>query len=131
MKILFHVGVGNLDRPYRWQFVNGLFSQLAVTFERLGHQCLLWRHSAAPHPLTYRNNMVSDSVAGQELVAAKIFNPDRVFTWNGASEGDQIIVQEFGKDKMIFAELGFFNHYNTLYFDFKIPQRFLLRYYLP
>ena len=35
MKILFHVGVGNLDRPHRWGFVNSNFSTLARTFESL------------------------------------------------------------------------------------------------
>jgi len=119
MRILFHVGVGNLDRPYRWQFINMLFSNLARTLEKLGHECLLWNHSEAKNPLIYKNNFNSILVNGVQLSEAKKFNPEWVFTWNGGSEGDREIIKEFGEEKMVFAELGFFDHYKTLFFDFK------------
>ena len=112
MKILFHVGVGNTDRPHRWGFVNNNFSNLARSFERLGHECLVWYHPAATSNQLYHNS-ISDSV-----VRPIAFKPDWVFTWNGISPGDQEVVKMFGKNKMIFGELGFFDHYSTLYFDF-------------
>lgn len=118
MKILLHVGVGNLDRPSRWQFINELFSDLARTFEVLGHECLLWYHDEAASSNVYRNSFSSSSVSGNPLVKAKKFNPDWVFTWNGNSEGDIEIINQFGKDKMVYAELGFFDHYETVFFDF-------------
>jgi hypothetical protein len=118
MKILFHVGVGNLDRPYRWSFINGLYSNLAKTFESLGHECLVWCHNDA-YSSIYKNNIKSVGVSGNELAIAKTFNPDWVFTWNGNSEGDKLIINEFGRDKMVFGELGFFDHYTTVFFDFK------------
>lgn len=117
MKILFHVGVGNLDRPYRWYFVNGLYSKLAMTLEELGHECLVWTHTKALKS-KYNNNIMSQSITGNELLKAKEFKPNWVFTWNGASEGDKIIENVFGKGRTVYGELGFFNHYNTLYFDF-------------
>jgi hypothetical protein len=112
MRILFHVGVGNTDRPHRWSFVNGLFSGLARSFESLGHECLVWYHPAAKHPKMHSRNLCSDKVNHIG------FNPDWVFTWNGVSPGDQQIIKTFGHEKMIYGELGFFDHYNTLYFDF-------------
>lgn len=118
MKILFHVGVGNLDRPNRWQFVNVLFSNLANTMTKLGNECLVWTHRAAGAS-TYINQISSNTVDGVNLENALSFEPDWVFTWNGSSEGDKLIESNFGHDKMVYGELGFFNHYNTLYFDFE------------
>lgn len=112
MKILFHVGVGNNDRPSRWSFVNKLFSDLARSFEALGHECLLWNHDKATNPNIYKKHITSANVKPIS------FKPDWVFTWNGVSEGDQLIEKMFGKNKMIYGELGFFDHYSTLYFDF-------------
>ena len=113
MRILFHVGVGNLDRPHRWGFVNTNFSNLARTFERLGHECLVYAHPSAKTNQPFHKTIYSSTVNKIE------FKPDWVFTWNGVSEGDQEITKMFGEDKMIFGELGFFDHYSTLYFDFK------------
>ena len=112
MRILFHAGVGNTDRPHRWGFVNGIFSDLARSFESLGHECLVWHHTAAKSPKGYKRSIASDTVNHIG------FNPDWVFTWNGVSPGDQHVVKMFGHKKMIYGELGFFDHYNTLYFDF-------------
>jgi hypothetical protein len=119
MRILFHVGVGNLDRPYRWSFINSLFSNLARTLNSLGHECLLWYHTSAPNSNVYKDNLKSVSVSGDELIKVKNFKPDWIFTWNGNSEGDKLIINEFGRDNVIFAELGFFDHYKTIFFDFK------------
>lgn len=118
MRILFHVGVGNLDRPFRWQFVNQIFSDLARTLESLGHRCLLWNHPQAPNIRIYRRHITSKLVKGEGLKISRAFHPDWVFTWNGSNEGDKLIKKEFGLDRMVYAELGFFNHYKTLYFDF-------------
>lgn len=117
MRILFHVGVGNKDRPQRWSFVNKLFSNLARTFEKLGHECIVWYHPKASTPTVYKNSISSVTVS-EKIGTAKSYSPDWVFTWNGASEGDQEIVKHFGKDIMIFGELGFFDHYKTCHFDF-------------
>jgi hypothetical protein len=119
MKILFHVGVGNTDRPFRWSFVNGLFSNLARTLENLGHECLVWSHIDAQHSNVYKNNIKSRDVSNNELSLAKAFKPDWVFTWNGNSDGDKLMINEFGRENIIFAELGFFDHYTTVFFDFK------------
>ena len=113
MKILFHVGVGNIDRPHRWGFVNSNFSNLARTFEKLGHECLVYAHPSA------RTNNPFHKTIRSSVVQPINFKPDWVFTWNGVSEGDQAIIKMFSEDKMIYGELGFFDHYNTLYFDFK------------
>jgi hypothetical protein len=112
MKILFHVGVGNLDRPHRWGFVNTNFSNLARTFEKLGHECLVYAHPSAKINQPFYKTIQSSTVKPIS------FKPDWVFTWNGVSEGDQEIIKMFGRDKMIYGELGFFDHYRTLYFDF-------------
>jgi hypothetical protein len=119
MKILFHVGVGNTDRPYRWSFINELYSNLARTFETLGHESLVWYHTSAMSPNMYKNNMSSIGVSPKELEIAKNFKPDWVFTWNGSSEGDKIIIEEFGRENMVFSELAFFDHYKTIFFDFE------------
>jgi hypothetical protein len=118
MKILFHVGVGNSDRPQRWKFVNTLFSNLARTLEDLGHHCLVWYHNKAYTPEVYHLNINSNDIDGSALSIAVGFEPDWVFTWNGNSEGDKMIQLLFGK-KVIFGELGFFNHYSTVQFDFE------------
>lgn len=117
MRILFHVGVGNKDRPERWSFVNGLFSDLARTFENLGHESLVWYHNSAMCSNIYKDHISSVNIS-DKINYVKEFDPNWVFTWNGASEGDQLIIQNFGKDKMIFGELGFFDHYKTCHFDF-------------
>lgn len=116
MKILFHVGVGNTDRPERWKFVNGLFSDLARTFESLGHSSIVWYHQKAFHPIVFKENISSidiDFLSGEELNKF-----DWIFTWNGNNDGDKELLKKVKKEKMIFAELGFFDHYKTCYFDF-------------
>jgi len=115
MRILFHVGVGNTDRPNRWGFVNGIFSDLARGFDKLGHECLLWQHSRANHKNTYKKYRIESDVVKPDI---KKFNPDFVFTWNGSSDGDQKVIQLFGEKKMIYTELGFFDHYKTCHIDF-------------
>lgn len=117
MRILFHVGVGNEDRPKRWSGVNCILSNLARSLESLGHECLVWCHKEAKHELSYSNIVYSKDI-NKKIKFVSRFNPDWVFTWNGSSEGDKKIVKHFGIDKMIFGELGFFDHYKTAYFDF-------------
>tara|TARA_Y100000389_G_scaffold40527_1_gene35087 strand:- start:1792 stop:2700 length:909 start_codon:yes stop_codon:yes gene_type:complete len=117
MKILFHVGVGNTDRPKRWSGVNYILSKLAKSLEDLGHECLIWCHKKAKHKESHTNIVYSNNVKDKIKYAIK-FNPDWIFTWNGSSEGDREIVRHFGINKMIFGELGFFDHYKTVYFDF-------------
>lgn len=112
MKILFHVGVGNKDRPQRWGFVNGLFSDLARSLEKLGHDCLLYVHPRAANNKIYHKHIISGVVNSMD------YNPDWVFTWNGNSEGDKQIINKYGNSKMIYGELGFFDHYKTCHFDF-------------
>ena len=107
MKVLFHVGVGNTDRPHRWGFVNRIFSDLARSLESLGHECLVWYHPSAKCNTQYHKSICSATVNPIS------FKPDWVFTWNGISPGDQKVSQMFGKNKMIYGELGFFDHYNT------------------
>jgi hypothetical protein len=117
MKILFHVGVGNSDRPKRWSGVNQILSRLAKSFDALGHECLIWCHKEAKHKDSYKKIIYSREVNDKIKYALK-FKPDWVFTWNGSSEGDRQIIKHFGIEKIIFGELGFFDHYNTVYFDF-------------
>jgi hypothetical protein len=118
MKILFHVAVGNVDRPERWKGVNKIFSDLATTFELLKHECIIWCHKKSKlKKQSYHNTIYSNKIESK-IKYIKKFNPDFIFTWNGSSEGDRELVKIFGIEKIVFGELGFFDHYNTLYFSF-------------
>lgn len=113
MNILFHVAVGNTDRPARWFGVCSMFSRLARSFSILGdHNCLIYCHPRAVSQDIYKNHLISDTVNKIDG-----FNPDVIFTWNGMSPGDQQIIKLYGREKFIFGELGFFDHYDTCYFD--------------
>ncbi len=112
MKILFHVGVGNTDRPERWTAIGGFFNDLGSSLEALDHQCAYFCHSAATGYITSDRVTVSDDVYKLDDC-----EPDVVFTWNGISDGDKKMIELYGREKFIFAELGFFNHYQTCYFD--------------
>lgn len=119
MNILFHVGVGNHDRPNRWWGVCVIFSNLARSMEALGHNCLMYCHPAAKAESIYKTHAIYDDIDVNDLTRIKRdFKPDCVFTWNGVSEGDQKIVNFFGRQNCVFGELGFFDHYETVYFDF-------------
>lgn len=112
MNILFHVGVGNTDRPQRWDAICMFFSKLANVFEHLGHNCLVYCHPSAVNAKhLYKHHVISATVGDID------FNPDKILTWNGISDGDQQMIQKYGRDKFIFGELGFFDHYETCYFD--------------
>jgi len=112
MNILFHVGVGNKDRPERWTAIGGFFNDLGDSLEKLGHKCAYFCHSAATQRIRSNKLLVSD-----EVHKINDINPDIIFTWNGISEGDQKMIEIYGREKFIFAELGFFDHYSTCYFD--------------
>ena len=112
MNILFHCGVGNTDRPARWNAICSFFSDLARSLEALdNHNCLIYCHPAAVSKDIYKQHIISSTVNKIEFV------PDIIFTWNGISDGDQQMISLYGRDRFIFAELGFFDHYNTCYFD--------------
>jgi len=114
MNILFHAGVGNTDRPRRWNFVANTWLTFANTLSSiLDCRCCLYVHPAAigKLPSTKIKTIVSSEVGEID------YNPDIIFTWNGISDGDQQIIQKYGREKFFFAELGFFDHYKTLYFD--------------
>lgn len=112
MNILFHVGVGNTDRPERWHAICMFYSKLARVFEQLGHNCVVYCHPKAMNKEhIYKHNIVSPTVQKLQFV------PDKIFTWNGISDGDQKMIQMYGREKFIFGELGFFDHYETCYFD--------------
>lgn len=119
MNILLHVGVGNNVRPERWWGVCVILSNLSKSLVALGHECFMYCH---PHAVS--NNICPDYLLSEEVQCAQLdtikkkFNPDIVITWNGASEGDQKMIEYFGRDKCVFGELGFFDHYETVYFDF-------------
>ena len=118
MKILFHCGVGNKDRPHRWKFVAGLYSDLARMFESLGHECFLIAHTQAKSEFIFHRSSLVDEVSRIMINESEEFIPDYVFTWNGVSEGDQKIINYYGKKKMIYGELGIFGHYDkTCYFN--------------
>lgn len=113
MNILFHVGVGNTDRPERWDSICMFFTKIARSFETLGHNCLLFCHPRAKHKkFIYKHNIISPKVCDLN------FNPDKIFTWNGIFDGDQQMIKKYGRENFIFGELGFFDHYETCYFDF-------------
>lgn len=111
MNILFHVGVGNTDRPDRWTSICVFYSKLARVFESFGHNCMVYCHPSAVRDI-YKHHIISP------IVGNIPFNPDKIFTWNGISNGDQAIIAKYGRSKFVFAELGFLDHYNTCYFDF-------------
>lgn len=112
MNILFHVGVGNKDRPERWTAIGRFFNDLGDSLEKLGHKCAYFCHSAATRQIRSKKLLVSDEVYKIDDTL-----PDIIFTWNGISEGDQKMIELYGREKFIFAELGFFDHYSTCYFD--------------
>lgn len=119
MKILLHVGVGNHDRPSRWWGVCVILSNLARSLEALGHECFMYCHPQAVADSIHKKNLLSMEVNDGDLRRIdEAFKPDVVITWNGASEGDAKIVAHYGRSKCVFGELGFFDHYETVYFDF-------------
>lgn len=111
MNFLFHVGVGNKDRPERWEGVCHNFSNLANSLEKLGHNCIMFCHSKAKNDHIYHNFIISD------IIYKIDYKPDYIVTWNGISEGDQEMRSLYPNTKFIYCELGFFDHYNTCYFD--------------
>jgi hypothetical protein len=118
MKIMFHCGSGNTDRPNRWGTINTLFSDLGNSLMELGHDVSLMVHGAAkrPHNDSSKLNVkITDTVDTQFIDEV---NPDVCVTWNGNSDGDAIFIDHVGKNKMIYGELGFFGHYDkNCYFD--------------
>lgn len=119
MKILLHVGVGNHDRPSRWWGVCVILSNLSRSLVALGHECYMYCHPKAVAGTIWPDHMLSSEVSQMDLAAIDAnFKPDVVITWNGASEGDAKIVAHYGRSKCVFGELGFFDHYDTVYFDF-------------
>lgn len=117
-KILIHCGSGNTDRPGRWSTINSIFTGLGESLITLGHDVHMMVHGAAQHQCNSNSRItynVSDVVDENYI---KNYNPDFCFTWNGVSDGDKKFVNIVGREKMIFGELGFFDHYHqTCYFD--------------
>ena len=114
MNILFHVGVGNVDRPARWRPIGIFYRDLASALMTLGHTCAIYIHPAATKRFKARDGI---KVIVSKDVEDIDFKPDAVFTWNGEFKGDGKIVAKYGRDKCIFGELALFNHYNTCMFD--------------
>ena len=112
MKILFHVGCGNIDRPSRWWGVCVHFSNLARAFEALGHNCVLQVHPQAVSDNIFHRFELSEVAKDSQC------NPDVVFTWNGISPGDKATLALYPDAIKVYGELGFFDHYSTCYFDF-------------
>lgn len=112
MKILFNVAVGNTERN-NFKSICNFFSMMCSSFEELGHECLIICHENSKTKNIYKNNIILKNIPEKFD-----FNPDFVFTWNGMLDGDCKLVNKFGKEKIIFGELGFFDHYDTCYFDF-------------
>lgn len=120
MKILFHCGVGNTDRPGRWSTIGLIFNKFSKGLSLLGHECDIAIHPEAMTRNIKRSNTLK--IVGCESLVKNInIDPaeyDIVFTWNGNSAGDREIIKLFGRDKVVFGELGYFNHYDrTCYFD--------------
>lgn len=117
MKVLIHCGAGNTDRPQRWGTIHKIFDGLGKSLIELGHEVTMIVHGEA----TIRSTcpaiikIISDTIDPD--VIDKI-SPDVAITWNGNSDGDVQFISAVGKEKVIYAELGFFDHYNkTCYFD--------------
>lgn len=115
---MFHCGVGNTDRPNRWTTINRLFTDLGKSLATLGHEVFMMVHPQAQiprvsdDPITVIHSTTVDKNFIREV------SPDVAITWNGNSDGDRVFIEEVGRDKMIFGELGFFGHYDkTCYFD--------------
>ena len=114
MNILFHCAVGNGDaKPKRWSPIGVFYTKLANSLEKLGHKCLIYIHPQAAPKCTFHNKIISETVQKLEN-----FQPDKIITWNGIFSGDNEIIKLYGREKFIFMELGFFDHYDTCYFDF-------------
>ena len=58
MKILFNSAVSEIYKPERFDFVTSIFTDLANTFETLGHECLLILNRNAIHPNIYKNRII-------------------------------------------------------------------------
>lgn len=118
MKILLHCGVGNTDRPNRWRSINTIFSDLGESLLGLGHDVHIIVHPEARIPRNSSTPMkltVTDKI---DLNFLNLVNPDKVITWNGNSDGDRLLIDAVGGNKVIYGELGYFGHYNkTCYFD--------------
>ena len=118
MRIFLHCGSGNLDRPNRWSTINAIFSNLGGSLLKLNHDVFMMVHSQAEiaqNRVSPFDVSVCDKV---DVNLIKNFNPDIGITWNGNSEGDREVTNIIGREKMIYGELGYFDHYNkTCYFD--------------
>ena len=113
VKILFHVGVGNLNKPERWNFVCDRFSTIARTLDKIDSniKSLLYVHPKAVTKNIYVNNIISNNVDDIDFV------PDIIFTWNGNNIGDKILKKKFSGCKFIYGELTLFDRHNTTFFD--------------
>ncbi len=115
MNILLHCGVGNKDRPERWNGICWIYTQLAKSLEALGHTCVLYVHPLALREDVHHRHWTDIKVT---LTTDTVKGFDCCFTWNGSNEGDKKMIEIFGRSKCVFGELGFFDHYSTCYFDF-------------
>lgn len=118
LKILIHCGTGNTDRPQRWTTINKIFTDLGTSLSTLGHEVYMMidPKSEIPRLESCPINTLTTDVVDEDWIT--LINPDCGITWNGNSIGDRVFAELIGKDKMIYAELGFFGHYDkTCYFD--------------
>jgi hypothetical protein len=124
MNFLFTVALNNQDTAQNYKSILGLFKTLANTLERMGHKTYIICHTKAgavtdDYNKVYQLDTFDENNADAYLNAIR-FKPDYSFIWNGNLPSDQLTIKTLKARgiKIIYGELGFFNHYGkTCYFD--------------
>lgn len=120
-KILFAIALGINDRPERWEAVTRFFVTLGNTLREAGVDCWYVCHTAAASPLVRirrDRKIMQENHEGFDAILERV-QPDHIFIWNGASDGD-VITRQFADRVSIpcrFGELGWFPQSKMLYFD--------------
>lgn len=124
MNFIFTVALNNTSTPTNYKSILTMFNSLAASLKELGHNTHI-----LCNPLTYKpkedksgHTEVSEFTDDNydEIISKIDFVPDYAFIWNGNLNSDKatIDVLKSKNIKIVYGELGFFNHFKkTCYFD--------------
>lgn len=120
MNVVFSLALNNTNKPSRFRTIGLIFQDLRVALQELGHECAIVANPASVHPHLKGYSTIEKVESIDQIIEKCGFTPDVAIIWNGSSTGD-VELSKIYRDagvKIIFGELGFFNHYGkTCYFD--------------
>lgn len=124
MNFLFTIALNNTQTASRYKSMFIIFNALASSLIALGHNVHIVYNPKTNGILDAK--LPSTALAElnfanyKEMIDLIGFIPDYAFIWNGNLDSDKITIATLKDNnvKMVYGELGFFNHYKkTCYFD--------------